>query len=172
MQTRKEKEELESELAEMAKRQKVVVFSNFHGLSVAAQQAFRRALRKEDAEVKIAKKTILRRAFESIGLPFPVADFKGEVAVVFGYGDEIAPARVVAKFGKENPDSFKTIGGILGGRALEAKSVLALAKLPGKRELLSQLVGILSAPIRNLMNVLNGNQRKLVTALAAIAEKK
>lgn len=170
--TRTQKETLQTELAEKAGDQKVMIFSAFKGISVAKQQALRRSLRKENAEFKVAKKTILRRALADKGLPFPADSYKGEVAVVFGFGDEVAPAKVLAKFKKENPDGFQMLSGILGSRALTDKDVAALAKLPGKVELLTQLAWTLQSPVRGLMTVLNGNQRKLVVALAEVAKKK
>lgn len=172
MKTRKDKEKLQTELAQKAGDQKIMIFSNMKGISVLKQQALRRALRAEHAEYKIAKKTIIRRALSEKGLPFPVESFKGEVGVIFGFGDEVAPAKVLAKFRRQNPEGFEMLSGILGDRALTKEDVIRLSKLPGKQELLGQLVGVLSAPMRGLMAVLNGNQRKLVVALAEIAKKK
>ncbi len=172
MQTKSQKSQIVDGLQEKAASQKVVIFSDFHGLPVAKQQELRRALKKEDAEFKVAKKTLIQRAFDAAKVPFSYINYKGELGVIFGFGDEVAPAKFLHKFARANPDGFKIIGGILGERALSKEEVIALAKLPSKQELLSQLVGVLVSPIRGFMNVLNGNQRKLVVALAQIANKK
>ena len=172
MQTKSQKSQIVDELQEKAASQKVVIFSDFHGLSVAKQQELRRALKKEEAEFKVAKKTLIQRAFDAAKVHFPFLDYKGELGVVFGFGDEVAPAKFLHKFSRSNPDSLKIIGGVLGGRELSKQEVVALAKLPSKQELLGQLVGVIVSPIRGLMNVLNGNQRKLVVALAAILRQR
>ena len=172
MQTKAQKSKIVESLAEKAKSQKVAVFANFHGLSVAKQQELRRLLKKEDAEYKVAKKTLFQRAFEAAKVPFSHIGYKGELSTIFGFGDEVSPVKSFFKFAKANPENVKIIGGILGTRELSDKEVVQLAKLPTKQELLGQLAGVLISPIRGLMNVLNGNQRKLVVALAAIAAKK
>lgn len=172
MQTKDQKANLVDDLAEKVKAQKVVLFSDFHGLSVAKQQELRRVLRKENAEYKVAKKTLISRAFNAAKIPFLFESYKGELGVIIGFGDEVSPAKSLYKFARANAETFKIIGGIVGTRELSGEEVVALARLPSKEELVAQLVGVLSSPIRGLMNVLNGNQRKLVVALAAIAKNK
>lgn len=172
MKTKNDKIKLAEELVEKAKGQRVVLFADFHGLSVAKQQELRRLLKKEEAEYRVMKKTLLARVFEAMKLPFSLFSHKGELAVTFGFGDEVSPAKVLAKFARANPDSLKILGGILGTRELSKEETLALSKLPGKQELLGQLAATLASPIRGLMNVLNGNQRKLVVALAQVLNHK
>lgn len=172
MLTKSQKSDIVKDLETRASKQKVVIFSDFHGLPVGKQQELRRLLQKDDAEMKVTKKTLFQRAFDAAKIPFTHLDYKGELAAIFGFGDEIAPAKSLAKFARANPDQFKIIGGVLGGRSLSAAEVTALAKLPGKTELIGQLVYVLASPIRGLMNVMNGNQRKLVVALAEIAKQK
>lgn len=172
MLTKAKKGEIVSDLEAKVKDQKVVLFSDFHGLGVAKQQELRRILRKENAEYKVAKKTLIQRAFDAAKLPFSFLDYKGELAVIFGFGDEVAPAKMLAKFAKANPDGLKILGGLLGGKELTDKEVASLAKLPGKAELIAQLAWTLSAPMRGLVTVLNGNQRKLVVVLQKIKESK
>ncbi len=170
--TRQDKIALKEALSEKIKRQAILIFSRAHGLPVNKQQTLRRLLRRENAEYKIAKRTILKKALDEALLPFLPEAEKGEVAVMFGYGDEVSPAKALAKFRKENPDTFQFLGGVLAGRLLSRADVVALAKLPGREELIGQLVSVLISPIRGFMNVLQGNQRKLVVALAQIATKK
>ncbi|MBI3627566.1 MAG: 50S ribosomal protein L10 [Candidatus Sungbacteria bacterium] len=172
MLTKVEKGKIVEELKEKIAKQRVAIFSNFHGLSVTKQQELRRSLKKENAEYKVAKKTLISRAFESAKIPFVHKDFKGELSVIFGYGDEASPAKSLFKFGRKNPDAISIVGGILGSRALSKDEVVSLAKLPSREELLGQVARAISAPIRGFLNVLNGNQRKLVLALSEIARKK
>ena len=166
-----EKHRVVEGLAERFKRQKTAIFSDFGGVSVAKISALRRLLKKSDAEYKVAKKTLFDRALEAAGLEVRTKDLKGEIGTAFGYGDEIAPAKILSKFGKEN-ETFKILGGILSGRILADKEVLALARLPGREQLLAQLAGTLISPLRGLAAVLQGNMRNMVVVLNKIKSQK
>ncbi len=171
MLNKSQKSEVVRELTDKFRRQKIAIFSDFRGVSVAKSQALRRALRKNDAEYKVAKKTLLDRALDSAGVAMKTKDLQGEIGVAFGYGDEASPAKTLVKFGKEN-DTFKVLGGILGSRMLSEKEVLALSRLPSREVLLAQVVGAMSAPMRGLAAVLAGNMRNLVVLLNKVKDKK
>jgi len=171
MLNKSQKSEVVRELTDKFRRQKIAIFSDFRGVSVARSQALRRALRKNDAEYKVAKKTLLDRALDSAGVAMKTKDLQGEIGVAFGYGDEASPAKTLVKFGKEN-DTFKVLGGILGSRMLSEKEVLALSRLPSREVLLAQVVGAMSAPMRGLAAVLAGNMRNLVVLLNKVKDKK
>lgn len=172
MLTRREKEEVVGELTDRFKRQRVSIFADFRGISVAKLGALRRELKKLGAEFKVAKKTLLKRAIEASGAGgIEPKGLQGEIGVIFGYEDQVAPAKAAAKFAKEN-QTFKVLKGILAGKVLEAKEVLALAKLPAREQLLAQLVYALNGPIQGLANVLQGNLRNLVVVLNRVKDKK
>ena len=124
-----------------------------------------------DAICKIGKE---RQEFFSVLLErFAAERNRGaaEVGVVFGYEDEIAPARAATKFAKEN-ETFKVLQGVLEGKMLEAKEVLSLARLPTREQLLGQIAAALNAPIQGLVNVLQASIRNLVVVLNRIKDKK
>lgn len=171
MLTRTQKEKIVEELSEKFKRAKIALFSDFHGVAVSRAQALRRLLKKDAAEYKVAKKTLLDRALEKAGIGLKTKELQGEISVTFGYGDEVTPAKALAKFNKEN-ETFKLLGGIMGERVLTGKDVLALAKLPTRDILIAQLLGTLQSPIRGLAMVLGGNMRNLVVVLNQIKDKK
>lgn len=166
-----QKSEIVQDLVERFKRQKVAIFSDFRGISVVKSQALRRLLRKENAEYKVAKKTLLDRALAEAGVDITTKDMKGEIGVAFGYGDEAAPAKALAKFSREN-ETFKVIGGLLDMKFLTDRQILALARLPSREILLAQVAYIFSAPIRGLSTVLMGNIRNLSVVLQKIKEQK
>ncbi len=168
MLTRAQKEEVVGELTGRFQRQRVSIFADFRGISVAKLSALRRELKKLGAEFKVAKKTLFRRAIEAAraGDIEPKA-LEGEIGVIFGYEDQIAPAKAAAKFAKEN-ETFKILKGLLSGKVLEAKEVLALARLPAREQLLGQLAYVLNGPIQGLARVLEGNLRNLVAVLNQI----
>lgn len=170
--TRKQKEEIAAELAKKFTEEQIAIFSKVHGVSVAKLAAFRRELKKIGAELKIAKKTLLQRAIDVANIPADVKKMEGEVGVIFGYEENQAEAAKLAqKFQKEN-ETFKILLGLLGKTLISKEQVVSLAKLPSREQLLGELAGVLVSPIRNLMNVLQGNQKNLVVVLNKIKDKK
>lgn len=168
---RDQKAEIAKGLEERFKKQRVSVFANFAGISVAKLSQFRRELKKIGAEFKVAKKTLLDRALRAVGFEVNPDELKGEVGVIFGYEDQAAPAKLAAKFAKENK-TFKVIKGILEGKIMEAAGITALAKLPSREELLGQVARAFNSPIQSLVNVLQGNIRNLVVVLNKVKEKR
>ncbi len=170
--TKKQKTEIIEDLVEKFKRQKIAIFSDFQGVSVTKFATLRRALKKTNAEFKVAKKTLFDRALNEAGMDSVHAkDLKGEIGVTFGYEDQVEPAKTLIKFAREN-ETFKVLAALLGGKALNDKQVIALAKLPAREVLLAQLVGALQSPMRGLAVVLQGNTRNLVVVLNKIKENK
>ncbi|MBI3290784.1 50S ribosomal protein L10 [Candidatus Falkowbacteria bacterium] len=97
--------------------------------------------------------------------------FNKGVATVFGYEDEVAPARVIQTFAK-NHEALNTVGGILEGRFVGPEKIIELSRLPSRDELLAKVVGSINAPISGFVNVLAGNLRGLVGVLSAIKDSK
>ena len=171
MLTKEQKSKVVEELAKRFKKQKVAIFSDFRGVSVAKSQTLRKGLKKEDAEFKVTKKTLFDKALSIAGFDFSTKKLEGEIGVAFGYGDQAAPAKLLAKFSKEN-ETFKILGGILEGKILTKEDIIAFAKLPSKDVLLGQLVWVLISPLRGLATVLGGNMRNLVVVLNQIKDKR
>lgn len=169
--TRAQKEKEVESLIEGFKRQKIAIFSDFHGISAAKLRELRRDLKKEGAEYKVAKKTLLDRALENAGIKLKSKGLQGEIGVALGYRDEIVPAKTLSKFSQAN-ETFKILAAIFGERVLDAKETLALAKLPPREVLLAQVAVTLQAPLRGLVSVLQGNLRNLVVILNKIKDKK
>lgn len=171
---RAEKAKIVDELQDRFGRQRVSIFTDIRGISVAKLTALRRELQKIGAEFKVAKKTLLRRALASAGPAFSGIEPKaleGEIGVIFGYEDQVAPAKAAAKFGKEN-ETFKVLKAVLAGKVLEAEEVLALAKLPAREQLLGELARVLNAPIQGLASALAGNIRNLAVVITKVVVSK
>ncbi len=170
--TKQQKAEIVEDLVERFNRQKIAIFTDFQGVSVAKFAVLRRLLKKTGAELKVAKKTLFDRALLQAGLTaIKAKELKGEIGIVFAYQDQVEPAKVLMKFAKEN-ETFKVLTALLGGKALIDKQVIALAKLPSREILLAQLVGALQGPIRGLAVALQGNMRNLVVVLNKIKDNK
>ncbi|MDD2730561.1 MAG: 50S ribosomal protein L10 [Candidatus Portnoybacteria bacterium] len=168
MQTKNQKETLIKEIAERLAKTKAVVFADYTGLSVSKITDLRRKLKAQNGELKVAKKTLVGLAFKKAGFDgVETKKMSGQVAVAFGYQDEIAPAKVIYDFAKKE-NKLKILGGIIESKFIEAVSVLNLAKLPSRQELLAKAVGSIAAPLSGMVNVLQGNLRGLVQVLAQI----
>ena len=170
--TRQQKEQTIKDLTEKIKKAKALVFVNFDGLKVKEVEELRKNCRAENVEYFVAKKTLMKQAFKDAGLAeIDPKGFEKEVATVFGYDDEVAPARIVQNFAKDH-EALKAFGGILEGRFVEGQKVTELAKLPSRTELLAKVVGSIKAPVSGFVNVLAGNLRNLVYVLSAIKDSR
>ena len=161
--TKGQKQAMLSDLTDKFAQAKAVVFARFSGLKVADNEMLRRQLKAEDGEYYVAKKTLLNLVLGKLGL----ADFQpratdGQLAAVFGYADEVAPARVLEKFIKDHEDQVQFVGGILEGKFITGAEVKALANLPTRQQLYAQVVGTINAPVSGFVNALAGNLRSLV----------
>ena len=171
MLTRSKKEDIVNDLSNRFSRQKIAIFTNFHGISVLKAQALRRLLKKDGAEYKVARKTLVERALRDQHIDSSAHIMAGELGIAFGYEDQAAPAKTIVKFGKEN-EPFAIFGALLGGKILGRDDVVAFAKLPSREILLAQVAGALQAPLRELVLALAANMRNLVTVLNKVKEKK
>jgi large subunit ribosomal protein L10 len=115
----------------------------------------------------VAKKTLLGLALKSAKLEIETKKIPGEIAVIFGYKDEISPAKIVYQFSQEHPN-LKILGGVIENKFREAEQIITLAQLPTREELLARLVGSISAPISNFVNVLQGNIKGLIYVLTKV----
>jgi len=165
MLTRTQKEKIIADLKEKIARQKTIVFFDFTGLKVKDLANLKKQLKTAENQLKIAKKTLAQIAFKESKLKIDIKKLKGEIAFVFGFKDEMSPAKILWQFAETNPN-LKILGGIFENKFLEAEKVIELAKLPTKEELLARLVGSISAPVSNFVNVLEGNVKNLVYILS------
>lgn len=170
---KEQKKEIVRTLKTHIEKAKSIVFANFDALEVKENEILRKNLKKENSEYMVAKKTLMNLAFVDTKIDnLNVKDFEGRVAAIFGYEDEVAPAKIVGEFKKTHEDNIDFLGGILENKYLNKEEVTALAKLPSKQELYAKIVGSLNAPVSGFVNVLAGNLRGLVNVLKAIEEKK
>ena len=172
--TKEQKKEILEGLKDRVSRSKSVVFASFDGLGVKDNEDLRKKLKGVGSEYYVAKKTLLDIAFKDAKVEnLNIKDFDGKVAAVFGYEDEVAPAKMVGEFKKSKEAAIiDFVGGILEGKFLTKEEVEALSELPSKQELYAKIVGSINAPVSGFVNVLAGNLRKFVYVLKAIEEKK
>jgi large subunit ribosomal protein L10 len=169
--TKVKKAEIINEAADKIARSKSVVVVDYTGLKVVDSEGLRRACRQQNVEFFALKKTLLQKAFEKAQIPAADLPYNGSLALVFGFDDEVLPAKLVHTLAKGN-EHLRFEGGILNGVLVNAEMVKSLALLPSKQELLGKLVGTIAAPMSGFVNVLAGNLRGLVQVIKSYSESK
>lgn len=137
------------DIYEKFSKAKSVVVVDYLGLTVAEATELRKELREAGVEMKVVKNTYLRRAADKAGYEGLDDTFSGPTAVAFSYDDVTAPARVMSKFAK-NIDALEIKGGIIEGKVSSLDAIAELATLPDRDGMLSMLLSVLQAPIRNV----------------------
>ncbi|MDQ3863394.1 MAG: 50S ribosomal protein L10 [Actinomycetota bacterium] len=167
---REEKARVIEELAEKLRGGSAVLV-DYQGMDVAQSTQLRARSREAGVEFVVAKNTLTRRAADEAGVEDLSEYLVGPTALAFSE-DPVASAKLMAEFANQ-VESFSLKGGLLeGGRVLDEASVVALSRLPGREQLLAQVVGGISSPLTGLVNVLNNTVQGLVIALNQIAEQK
>lgn len=143
------KAELVDVVAEKMKAAASIVVVDARGLTVEQDTVLRRNLRNEGIEYKVIKNGILRRAAEKVGLENLKDIFVGPTAIAFSNEDVVAPAKIIYDFAK-GADALEIKGGAIEGTASSKEDIQALATLPNREGLLSMLLSVLQAPVRNV----------------------
>ncbi len=169
--TRKKKEEVLAAVHDRLVKSKGVVLADFTGLKVIDTEELRNKCKAENVEFLAVKKTLMQKAIADMKLPGADIKYDGSMAFIFGYEDEIAPAKIVSEFAKKHVQVVFQ-GGILEGQLIDGAGVKALAAMPSKLELYAKVVGSLNAPISGFVNVLAGNFRGLLNVLNGIKDAK
>ena len=134
----------------------IVISTSYTGLPVTEMTALRSVLRDKDVRYKVVKNTLAYIAAENTGRPELKEIIQGPSAIAFGYGEPTDPAKALSDFIRTTRSPLEIRGAVLDGRVLDAAQVEQLASLPGKDELVSQLLSRMQSPISGLVNVLNG----------------
>lgn len=148
-----------------------VVLADLTGLSVAKVTELRRRCRAQGVELKVVKNTLARRGVKNTGAAALEPYIDGPIAIAVSRKSENMAAKVLAKFSEEHEQLPKLKAGFVDGGVLDAKGVLALSKLPTRGELVSQLLGGIQGPSRNLVSVMQGPLRNLASVLKQVSEK-
>ena len=143
------KAEAVEEIVDKFNRAKSAVVVDYLGLNVEQATALRKELREAGVEMKVIKNTYLRRAADKAGYEGLDETFTGPTAIAFSYEDVVAPARIMAKYAKDI-DALEIKGGIIEGKVADLATINELASLPSREGLLSMLLSVLQAPVRNV----------------------
>lgn len=142
------KKAIVQEIADKLSKSKTVILTDYRGLNVKQMNELRKQLREANVEFQVLKNTLTRRACEQVGFNGLDEHLTGPTAVAFSYDDVVAPAKILHKFAKENKD-LEIKAGIVEGNVVGLDEIKELADLPSREGLLSMLLSVLQAPVRN-----------------------
>jgi large subunit ribosomal protein L10 len=147
-----------------------VVFVNYRGTSVKELTELRDRLADHGLRFTVTKNSLLRKALSQAGRMIDEQVFDQPVGLTIDERDEVQSVKLLTDFSKEH--SFLAIlGALVNGSWFGPAEVSHLASLPGRDQLLGQVVGTVAAPLRGLVTVMAGNLRGLVTVLKQYQEK-
>ena len=153
------KAELVDVVAEKMKAAVSMVVVDSRGLTVEQDTNLRRSLRESGVELKVIKNSILKRAAAKAGLEELEELFVGPSAVAFSSEDVVAPAKIINDFAKD-AEALEIKGGAIEGSVSSKEEILALATLPNREGLLSMLLSVLQAPVRDFAYVVKAVAEK------------
>ncbi len=169
--TKAKKDEVVSEISELLGSSRMTVVAKYQGTTVKAMQELRRQARENGTAVKVIKNRLVVKALQANDTlkDIDTGSLNGMLLYAFNSSDEVAPAQALDKFAKTNP-SIEFVGAISAeGKFMSADDVKTLAALPGKDQLIAQVVSTLLSPVNDITNGLSGNLHALLDGIEAKA---
>ncbi|MFB1051363.1 50S ribosomal protein L10 [Paraliobacillus sp. JSM ZJ581] len=142
------KKQVVSEIANKFRDSKTTILVDYRGLDVAEVTELRSQLRQAGVDFKVYKNTMTRRATEEVELTDLNDSLAGPTAIAFSNEDVIAPAKILNNFAKEH-EALEIKAGVIEGNVATLDQIKELADLPNYEGLLSMLLSVLQAPVRN-----------------------
>ncbi len=163
---KKRKEELVAQYVEMLEQARGVVITEYRGLTVKELQELRARLREKNATYTITKNTLLKIALEQVGMAVPEDLLNGPVALAVALEDLPAMVKVLLEYADDN-ELFITKGGVIGEDVVAEGELKAISELPPLDVLRAQLAGMVTMPLTQLMGLLEEPGRQLVAVVRA-----
>ena len=167
---RPEKSSITDELQARLKASPYLIVADYHGLKVDQFSTLRSRLAEAGAHCQVVKNTFVQRAAKEVGFPDLSAHLSGQTAIITGDSDVAAAAKILRAFANESK-KFALKGGVLDNALLTDKQINALADLPTKGVLQSQLLGLLQAPASRLLRTINEPGSSVARLLQARLDK-
>lgn len=168
---RNEKQELIGELKAKMEKSVIAVAVGYKAIDAEATVKLRKTFREAKVDYKVVKNTLARLAAKGTPLEKFTEQLDGPNAIILGYDDVVAPAKVLRDVLKEQGEKMTVKAGVVQGNLVDAKGLAALADMPGLPELRGMLVGMIAAPATKLVRLLNTPGGQLARVLKAKSEK-
>jgi large subunit ribosomal protein L10 len=168
---REEKREVVERLVTQIKESKALIVTDYRGLTVTQTAEIRNALREAGASFHVAKNTLARLAAEQAERPTLVEFLEGPTAIAFIADDPAPAAKTLSEVARQTR-ILAVKGGVMNGHTLSADEVRQLGELPPREVLLSQVVGAIAGPLQNTVGVITAPMRELLLVLDAYITKR
>lgn len=171
MQNRSEKEQAVAELHEKLEKAKVTIVAHPNKMDVATVTELRKAFRQQKIDYRVVKNTLAKRAVKGTSSEILDDLFKGPTAIIVGYDDPVAPAKVLFDFVSKKSESMSVCGAALDGKLLDSAAIETLSKLPSLDGLRSMLIGMLNRPAEMLATVVAQPATSITRVIKAHGEQ-
>ena len=158
-------QELLNEIKSCLSRCTIAITTNYNGMSVPAVNELRRRLREQGVEYKVVKKTLTILAGVATGKEGIGQILEGPIAIIFGYGNPVTPAKVLDEYIRATRSPLTVRGALMDDKVLQVDEVFRLANLPSPEESVARLIGQLQSPLVRLVTVLGAPLQGLATVL-------
>ena len=148
-----------------------IYLADFSGMTVQSLSLLRKRCREQGVQFRVIKNTLLKRAFNARGIKELDDHLAGPTGLVFSPVNEMAPAKILADFAKEF-EKPRVKAAVVDGRLYDTKAIAALAKLPSREVLLSQLIGTFVAPMSSFLGAINALLATPANMADALAQEK
>ena len=171
MSTKAFKQDKVSQIKENVDKAQVAIVTEYKGYSVEEITNLRRALQKEDGDYMVTKNTLAKLAVKDTPYEVLTETFKGPIAIAFGFGDQVAPAKALSKFIKDTKKG-EILAAAMDGKLMSAAEAKALATLPSKEEIYAKMLGCVNSPATGIVGSINAVMASLTRAVAAVRDQK
>lgn len=162
------KETIVAQLREKIKKAKMILFLGFHKVPSSLIFELREKAKEKNCELKVAKKTLSKIAFEKENLKIDLEKFKEELCFLFSFSDEVVGPKLAVEFSEKSP--LKILGGWFENKFLTEEEIKEISKLKSKPELISQISFYFKNLIFKLIFALEYNLKGLMSVLNQIKD--
>jgi large subunit ribosomal protein L10 len=168
--SKEKKQQMVADYTDRISKSQALILADYRGLTVADLLELRRRLRENKSEFQIIKNTLFKLALEQAGFSVPTDRIQGTIAVSYCFAEVPPVAKALSDFARET-EMLQMKGVIFGSQFLDAEGVKALAELPPREVLLAQLLGAVQSPMSSLVTTITAPLRELVQVLKARSEQ-
>jgi large subunit ribosomal protein L10 len=164
MKNRDDKQKELEALRKDLERVRNVFVTGYEKLTVSQDFQLRKAVRGAGGRYRVVKNNIAEKASEGTPSEAVLKDLKGMCSLAYTTNDPVALAKALTVYAKANP-AFTFRSGFVEGRVIDVKSIVDLANMPSKEEILSKLLFLINAPAQRLLTTINAVGRNLAVVV-------